>query len=206
MAQAQPTMLIGLTGGIGSGKSTIAAELARRGYPVYYSDAEAKRIIVSNPAVRSQIEYLFGSQVFQGDLYQTRLVAEQVFRQPELLHKLNAIVHPAVCFDVRHWAKRQAENGIALCFVESAILFESGLADECQLTVAVTAPLETRIVRTMQRDNAPREQVERRILSQMSDDQRRRLSTHVICNDGHTPIPSLVTSLLSTINNVNNLR
>ena len=103
-------MLIGLTGGIGSGKSTIAAELRRRGYAVYDSDREAKRIIAENPAVRSQIEYLFGSTVFDGDRYRTDIVSKAVFDDPDLLKRLNHIVHPAVCFDVRHWAKAQEES------------------------------------------------------------------------------------------------
>ena len=103
-------MLIGLTGGIGSGKSTIAAELQRRGYAVYDSDSEAKRIIIENPAVRSQIEYLFGSTVFDADRYRTDIVSRAVFNNPQLLLRLNHIVHPAVCFDVRHWAKAQEES------------------------------------------------------------------------------------------------
>ena len=96
--------LIGLTGGIGSGKSTIASAVEALGYPVYNTDREAKRIIVHNPAVRSQVETLFGSDVFDGDTYLTARVAEQVFNDPALLARLNAIVHPAVGFDLRHWA------------------------------------------------------------------------------------------------------
>ena len=89
-------MLIGITGGIGSGKSTVARELAAMGYPVYSTDSEAKRIIVSNPMVRSQIELLFGSDVYDGDVYLTEKVSNKVFRHPDLLAKLNEIVHPAV--------------------------------------------------------------------------------------------------------------
>ena len=82
-------MLVGLTGGIGSGKTTIARALEQRGYPVYYTDREAKRIIRENPMVRSGIESLFGSEVFEGDRYHTELVARQVFAHPELLERVH---------------------------------------------------------------------------------------------------------------------
>ncbi len=201
-------MLIGLTGGIGSGKSTIAAELRRRGYAVYDSDIEAKRIITYNPAVRSQIEYLFGSDVFSADNhYRTDVVSQAVFQQPALLQRLNHIVHPAVCFDVRHWAKTfeqdaqtQTDNDMrGICFVESAILFESGLAEECRLTVEITAPQETRIQRTMQRDNATREQVIKRIHAQMTEQERTGKADIIVNNDGLTPIPKLVTDMFYNI-------
>ena len=158
-------MLVGITGGIGSGKSAISRALRALGYPVYDTDSEAKRIIVENKAVRSQIEYLFGSDVFDGDRYRTDVVAQQVFADSYLLDKLNKVVHPAVCFDVKHWALKQSST----CFVESAILRESGLADICDMVVEVTAPIEVRITRTMARDHATREQVERRIASQTNE-------------------------------------
>ena len=158
-------MLVGITGGIGSGKSAISRALRALGYPVYDTDSEAKRIIVENVAVRSQIEYLFGSEVFDGDRYRTDVVAQQVFADRDLLHKLNRVVHPAVCFDVKHWALKQTGT----CFVESAILWESGLAELCDMVVEVTAPIEVRIARTMARDNASREQVERRIAAQTQE-------------------------------------
>ena len=103
-------MLIGITGGIGSGKSTIAQALLSRGYAVYDTDSEAKRIIVENPMVRSQVEMLFGSQVFEGNVYRTQLVAKQVFHHPDLLAQLNSIVHPAVAFHLKQWAREQAEE------------------------------------------------------------------------------------------------
>jgi len=190
-------MLIGLTGGIGSGKSTVAKALEGLGYPVYDTDREAKRIIVENTVVRSQIEYLFGSDVYEGDRYCTEKVAAQVFADRSLLQKLNAIVHPAVCFDVRHWAiRRQQEQPDGLCFVECAILFESGISEECDRIVEVTAPMETRILRTMLRDGASREQVERRIASQMSEEERCSRADIIIVNDGLTPVDELAEQLI----------
>ncbi len=187
-------MLIGLTGGIGSGKTTIAKELERRGYAVYYSDGEAKRIITGNPAVRSQIEYIFGSDVFNGDVYRTNIVAKAVFQNPTLLQKLNHIVHPAVRFDVKHWAKEKD-----LCFVESALLFSSGLAEECDLTVVVTAPEELRIQRVIKRDKSTREQVRERIQAQDAEAQAEYKADLVVVDDEETEITQLVDNMLYNI-------
>jgi len=202
--------VVGISGGIGSGKSTLAAELARRGYPVYDTDREAKRIIVHNPAVRSQIETLFGSDVFDGDTYLTDKVAAQVFADSDLLHRLNAIVHPAVRFDLEHWIKAlhshseavsqrsgltaKHSHSAALCFVESAILFESGLSELCSKTVYLDAPEQTRIARTVARDHTAPDRVKARILSQNSD--ARRLADIVLINDGVLSVSALADQLL----------
>lgn len=212
-------MLVGLTGGIGSGKSTIARELRARGYAVYDTDTEAKRLIVSNPLVRSQVEYLLGSDVFDGDTYLTRLVAKQIFHHPDLRLRLNAIVHPAVAFHLRRWAQEQGEHP---CFVESAILFESGLDALCDRIVIVDAPEEIRIRRVLMRDyrgdSSPANiaQIRQRIAAQSPasapDSSRhapdRNASPSAPCrdiprltlvNDGTTPVPRLVDTLLSSI-------
>lgn len=208
-------MLVALTGGIGSGKSTIARELRARGYAVYDTDTEAKRLIVSNPLVRSQVEYLLGSDVFDGDTYLTRLVAKQIFHHPDLRLRLNAIVHPAVAFHLRHWAQEQGEHP---CFVESAILFESGLDALCDRIVIVDAPEEIRIRRVLMRDyrgdSSPANiaQIRQRIAAQSptpsapSPDRnaspstpRRDIPRLTLVNDGTTPVPRLVDTLLSSI-------
>lgn len=200
--------LVGITGGIGSGKSTITAELSKRGFPVYDTDREAKRIIVHNPAVRSQVETLFGSDVFDGDTYLTHKVAAQVFADPDLLLRLNHIVHPAVKFDLEHWKNIQTssnhsnlfkplQTGEALCFVESAILFESGLQELCDKTVFVDAPEELRIARTVARDHSNPEQVRARILAQNND--ARHLADIVINNDGSRTIAELADELISQL-------
>lgn len=188
-------MLVGITGGIGSGKSAISRALRALGYPVYDTDSEAKRIIVENKAVRSQIEYLFGSDVFDGDRYRTDVVAQQVFADGDLLDKLNKVVHPAVCFDVKHWALKQ--NGT--CFVESAILWESGLAELCDTVVEVTAPMEVRIERTMARDNASREQVQQRIASQTRETDMRAHANIILNNNGDFTPTQLAAELLHRI-------
>lgn len=182
-------MIIGLTGGIGSGKSTIGAGLRALGYPVYETDQQAKRIIISNPMVRSQVELLFGSEVLDGDIYHTELVAKQVFHHPDLLERLNRIVHPAVAFDVQEWARMQVEkhHGQSVCFVESAILYESGLDKLCAKVVAVTAPEEIRIERTIARDHTDINKVRARIRAQETAEDIRR-ADFIVNNDGKTEI------------------
>ncbi len=144
--------IIGITGGIGSGKSTIARALAARGYAVYDCDKEAKRIIAEDGNVQEQIIALLGEEAFievpsdqvpSTKVYNTAYVAGKVFAKPELLEKLNGIVHPAVKEDIL--AKRPD-------FVESAILYEAGLDEICDKIIVVEAPEEVRIERTIARD------------------------------------------------------
>lgn len=191
-------MLIGLTGGIGCGKSTIAAELHNMGYPIYDTDSRAKQIIITNPMVRSQVELLFGSEVLDGDVYHTELVAKQVFHHPELLERLNRIVHPAVAFDVQEWARMEIKDhpDQPVCFVESAILFESGLNKVCDHVIAITAPEELRIQRTIARDHTDINKVRARIRAQETALDISR-ADYIVNNDGTTPVPTLCTQIQS---------
>lgn len=191
-------MLIGLTGGIGCGKSTIAAELHNMGYPIYDTDSRAKQIIITNPMVRSQVELLFGSEVLDGDVYHTELVAKQVFHHPELLERLNRIVHPAVAFDVQEWARMEIKDhpDQPVCFVESAILFESGLNKVCDHVIAITAPEELRIRRTIARDHTDINKVRARIRAQETALDISR-ADYIVNNDGTTPVPTLCTQIQS---------
>ena len=136
-------MIVGITGGIGSGKSYLAQALAQRGFAVYDCDREAKRIIAESQDLQAAIIDLLGEEAFVEGKYNTAYVAKRVFADPELLKKLNAIIHPEVAKDIL--AKKPD-------FVESAILFESGLDRLCDKIVIVTAPEETRIARTIARD------------------------------------------------------
>lgn len=191
-------MLIGLTGGIGCGKSTIAAGLRDLGYPIYDTDSRAKQIIITNPMVRSQVELLFGSEVLDGDVYHTELVAKQVFHHPELLERLNRIVHPAVAFDVQEWARMEVNShpDQPFCFVESAILFESGLNKVCDHVIAITAPEELRIQRTIARDHTDINKVRARIRAQETALDISR-ADYIVNNDGTTPVPTLCTQIQS---------
>ena len=186
--------IIGLTGGIGSGKSTVAGELVARGYAVYLCDDEAKRIVVENPAVRAQIRALLGDEVYAGDVYQTAVVLRRLSEDPSLLPRLNAIIHPAVIEDIM--AKGEGLMANELLFVESAILYESGIDRICDRVVAVTAPEDLRIARVLAREKDwSADDVRRRMNRQMPESELIRRADIVLCNDGTQSIASLVDDL-----------
>jgi len=187
--------IIGITGGIGSGKSTIAKALAQRGYTVYNCDQEAKRIIAENPDVQQEIIDLLGEEAFSYNfstiIYNTDYVAKRVFADQTLLAKLNAIIHPAVGLDIM---KRQPD------FVESAILFESGLNLLCSRIIVIDAPEDIRIARTIARDYhgdaspANINKVRARLHAQHIPQ-----GDLTLLNDGHTPIDELVDKILEIL-------
>ena len=194
-------MLIGLTGGIGSGKTTIANALRERGYIVYDTDSAAKRLVLT-PTVRSAIEQLLGQDVYDGDRYLTHRVAERVFADPELLGQLNAIVHPAVRQDLQQTVGALQDGDMV--FVESAILYESGFDSDCDYVVAIIAPKTVRIARTMARDNKTEDEVKQRIKAQMSNCQLRHRVQYVVENNGRQPVSTLVDKLLRHLKRINN--
>lgn len=143
--------VIGLTGGIGSGKSFLAQALAQRGFAIYDCDREAKRVIAENQDVQAAIKDLLGEEAFIEGKYNTAYVAKRVFEEPALLDALNKIVHPAVKEDIRSLI-HSLPHSLTPLIVESAILFESGLDQLCDKVVIVTAPEDVRIARTIARD------------------------------------------------------
>lgn len=159
---------IGITGGIGSGKSTLCALLAARGAAVYDSDSRAKQIMVENADVRRRIVEVFGAESYDAEGLDRRHLARQAFASPEKLKALDAIVHPAVKEDFRLWAAAAEGDYVVL---ESAILFESGFDAEVDKTVAVLAPAALRTERAAKRDGADAQTIERRIAAQMSDEE-----------------------------------
>ena len=186
-------MIIGITGGIGSGKSTIAKQLRAMGYAVYDTDSEAKRLIVEDAHVRQQIEQLFGSEVYKDGVYQTAWVAQRVFADHSLLAQLNAIVHPAVKADIMCWA--QKINHATPCFVECAILYQAGFNSLCDKVVAVTAPEDLRLARAIKRDCTSLNKVRARMRAQESEKDIERADI-VIHNDGKYPITELCEQIL----------
>lgn len=170
---------IGITGGIGSGKSTVCALFAEQGVAVYDSDFEAKRLMNESEAMRQALIAAFGQECYGEQGLNRAYLASQVFGNEEALQRLNAIVHPAVREDFRMWAERQQG---AYVILESAILFESGFDTEVDATLAVMAPLEERVRRTMARDGVEREQVLSRISHQMSDDELHARANRTIVN------------------------
>ena len=194
-------MIIGLTGGIGSGKSTIAKQLRQMGYAVYDTDSEAKRLIVEDAAVRKQMIQLFGSDVYKDGIYQTAFVAQRVFTDKSLLAQLNAIVHPAVRADILRWATMQDTPsfrkglGVGLCFVECAILYQAGFDTLCDKVVAVTAPEEVRLARVLARDHSTIDKVRARMRAQEAERDIERADI-VINNDGKASIPTLCEEII----------
>lgn len=170
---------VGITGGIGSGKSTVCDMLSGYGVAVYVADDRAKELMTDSEQLRSALVAAFGEATYDGGKLNRAYLAESVFSNTEALARLNAIVHPAVMADFDRWADEQEGDYVVL---ESAILFEAGLDDRVDTTVAVMAPKDIRLQRAMQRDGATREQIERRMDNQLSDDRRCTLSKYAIVN------------------------
>ena len=170
---------VGITGGIGSGKSTVCAILAEFGVAVYDSDSRAKRLMNEDNTLREHLVERFGSEVYCAEGLNRIYLAERVFGNPEELKALNAIVHPAVMDDFDRWALEQEGSYVVL---ESAILFEASLDRRVDVSVAVMAPEELRIERAMQRDGAQREQIVARMNNQISDQERVERAKYTIVN------------------------
>ena len=173
------TKIIGLTGGIGSGKTTIANYFKTLGIPVYIADDEARKI-TDNIEILKEIETLFGNSVFDDNQLNRQKVARIVFDDPKKLQQLNAIIHPAVKKHFENWLKQHLNEPFVI--KETAILFESGSYKDCDIIITVIVPLEIRIKRVMERDKISREAVLKRIKQQWSDDQKIEKSTYIIDN------------------------
>ena len=171
--------VIGLTGGIGSGKTTIANFFKEKGVPVYIADDEAKKVMQSIEII-DQIKSVFGETLFENNVLNRAKLAETVFNNADKLAQLNAIVHPAVKKDFENWLQQHKNDQYVV--YEAAILFESGRYKECDYIVTVTAPIEVRIERVIKRDNTTREQVLSRMKMQWNDEKRISLSNFVINN------------------------
>ena len=170
---------VGITGGIGSGKSTVCRMLAERGVALYDADSRAKELMSTSEALRSKLIENFGAETFNADGLNRQYLAAKVFNDAEQLRLLNSLVHPAVIADFEAWAEAQAGQYVVF---ESAILFEAGLEDRVDVVVAVMAPESLRVERVMARDGHSKEQVMARIKNQMSDDERSDRSKYSIVN------------------------
>ena len=172
--------IIGLTGGIGSGKTTIAKLFESEGVPVYIADTEAKKIM-QLPETIHEISSVFGNDIIKNNQIDSKALSAIVFNHPEKLKILNGIVHPLVKKHFDDWAKKNADFPFVI--KEAAILFESGSYQYCDKIITVTASEETRISRVMQRDGATKQEVLDRIKNQWSDSQKISKSDYVIENE-----------------------
>lgn len=170
---------VGITGGIGSGKSTVCAMLEEMGVAVYNSDARAKELMTTSATLREAIVARFGAECYTSEGLNRGYLAERVFGDAAELAALNSLVHPAVMADFEAWAERQEGSYVVF---ESAILFEAGLEQRVDMAVAVLSPEELRIERAMRRDGTMREQVVARIRRQLSDDERADRAKYAIVN------------------------
>jgi dephospho-CoA kinase len=194
---------VGLTGGIGSGKSTVASLFEIAGIPVYIADTESKRLTNTSPAIRRELAGLFGEDIYSRDgaLDKKRLAA-LIFSDKEALNRVNAIIHPEVNRDFLQWASRQQAP---VCAIETAILFESGFDTYVDLSVMVYAPLEVRIERTAIRDQATSEEITRRIHNQLPDERKKERAGFIIYNDNKQALIPQIEKLLQSINDLTKL-
>lgn len=187
---------IGITGGIGSGKSYVSRIIKSMGFPVYHSDESAKSLMESNPEIKEGLLLLFGESIYEKGELNKKKLAELIFESPELREKVNSLVHPIVRADFAQWASNQSKE---IVFNEAAILFETGANTNFDATILVIAPEAIRIDRVMKRENCSRELVLKRIHSQWSDEQKSSLANFQIINDSVSPLLSQVENVLEKI-------
>lgn len=188
---------IGITGGIGSGKSVVSRLLGVLGIPVYISDEETKQLMVSDAFIRKELTALLGEEVYADGVLNKPLLASYLFGSAEHARQVNGIIHPRVKEDFRRWAQLRAASPII--GIESAILVEAGFTDEVDAVVMVYAPEEVRIARAVRRDASSRELIEKRIRSQMDDEEKRKYADFTIINDGEAPLLPQVLSLVASL-------
>nr|WP_315025963.1 dephospho-CoA kinase [uncultured Chryseobacterium sp.] len=173
--------IIGLTGGIGSGKTTVARFIEEFGFPVYYSDDRAKTIVNDNEDLKIKIKELLGEESYdKNGLYDRKFVADKVFNNRDLLQQLNEIIHPAVRIDFENWIKRQTKY---LVFKETALLFELKLNRQCYKSLLVTAEDNIRIKRVMDRDSKTYREVESVMEKQMPEKDKIKMADCIIYNN-----------------------
>ncbi len=171
---------VGITGGIGTGKTVVAKIFETLGVPVYYADSAAKEIINTNPTVKENIIAQFGPESYVQGKLNTPYISNIVFKDKDKLQTLNKITHPVVIEHSRNWLLQQRGN---YALKEAALLFESGSYKELDIIIGITAPLETRIERVMQRDNITREAVLDKMGKQMDEEEKMNKCDYLIYND-----------------------
>lgn len=172
---------LGITGGIGSGKSTVTDIIKLLDIPVYIADIESKKITESSPVVRKKLMEAFGNDLYEGQKLNKQLLASYIFNDRHKLVIANSIIHPVVDQHYCEWVKSHQHHHIVA--LEAAILYESGMQRLTDKVMMVYTPLEERIARTILRDNTTREKVLERINSQLSDDEKLKLADYIVYND-----------------------
>ena len=171
---------VGLTGGIGSGKSTIAQIFEVLGIPVYYADISAKKLMNENADLRSSITNIFGEQAYTNNILDRKYISSIVFSDPAKLQQLNALVHPATKKDGEAWMQEQTSP---YAIHEAALIFEAKVSDRLDLVIGVSSPIELRIKRAMERDKVSREEVLKRMEQQFDEEVKMSKCNFVLIND-----------------------
>ena len=194
--------IIGLTGGIGSGKSTVAKFIEEMGFPVYYSDVRAKEIVNDDELLKKGIIELLGEKAYdENGFYDRKYVAEIVFNDEELLQKLNGMIHPAVKYDFEKWVGNQTTEFV---FKETALLFELKLNESCFKSVLVTADDNLRLKRVMDRDRKTYREVENVMNKQMPEKDKIKIADFVIFNnDGMDELQAETENVIRQIEKLN---
>lgn len=183
---------VGLTGGIGAGKSTVAHIFAVLGIPVYHADQEAKRLMQTNPSLIEKIKIAFSEKAYVEGILDRKYLSSLVFNNKQQLELLNSIVHPFTIQDGKEWMKKQNSP---YAIKEAALIFESGSQGEFDVIIGVFAPPAMRIHRTIQRDQVDREKVMSRMEKQLDENIKMKLCNHVLINNEQTMLTPQVIAL-----------
>ena len=189
---------IGITGGIGSGKTYVCQQLKKRGIPVYHCDDEAKYLMSHSPLIRERLTRLLGTEAYIAQKLNKPPIAAYLFADEHHAAKVNAIVHPVVKQDFLQWTERQTAPIVAQ---ECALLFETGFQDTVDVTVEVYAPLSLRLQRAIQRDHATPRQIQARMAQQMDEEEKRQRADVCILNDGTADLEEQIEHMLNNLKN-----
>lgn len=188
---------LGITGGIGSGKSVVSRLLRMMNIPVYDCDSESKRLVNHDISLRQHLISLVGNSLYTNDILHRELLASYIFGNAEHLRAVNAIIHPAVKKDFLAWTKQHYSYPIV--GIESAILIDAGFASSVDFIINVTAPIKVRIQRICERDDASIEQIKQRLNCQISDEERCKKADYIIVNDNRKPLIKEVLSIIASL-------
>ena len=173
-------IVVGLTGGIGSGKTTVAKQFELLGIPIYIADEEAKKLMNRSKIIKRKLIELFGNEAYVDNQLNRAFIADIIFKNKEYLQKMNAIIHPRVAKHFNKWMKKQSAPYV---IKEVAILFENGGYEFCDYVITVIAPKKLRLSRLLKRDNTTKNKIEAIIKNQWTDEQKVKLSQFVITNE-----------------------
>lgn len=190
------TLKIGITGGIGSGKSMVSKLFELSDIPIYYADVEAKRITESSAEIKTQLTRRFGNDLYSANTLNKKRLAEIIFNDRKALQEVENMIHPKVRDDFKQWAARQNKPIVGM---EAAVLFESGFDREVDQIITVTAPLDLRITRVTARDHIAKEKVLERIANQLSDEEKIKRSDFVIVNDEKRAVIPQVSEVVRSV-------